>query len=97
LQELNSNGVTHILNVTREIDNFFPSVFKANTRCYVTGILLKDCMISFLPWYFINESNSTITKKIVIFARKAVSTGTEKVYRRRGAARRLIIFADPYL
>jgi len=27
-QELNSNGVTHILNVTREIDNFFPSVFK---------------------------------------------------------------------
>jgi len=28
LEELNSNGVTHILNVTREIDNFFPAVFK---------------------------------------------------------------------
>jgi len=28
LEELNSNGITHILNVTREIDNFFPAVFK---------------------------------------------------------------------
>jgi len=28
LEELNSNGVTHILNITREIDNFFPAVFK---------------------------------------------------------------------
>ena len=28
LEELTANGVTHILNVTREIDNFFPAVFK---------------------------------------------------------------------
>ena len=28
LEELKVNGVTHILNVTREIDNFFPAVFK---------------------------------------------------------------------
>jgi len=28
LEELNANGITHILNVTREIDNFFPAVFK---------------------------------------------------------------------
>jgi len=35
LEELNSNGITHILNVTREIDNFFPTVFKyLNIREY---------------------------------------------------------------
>jgi len=35
LEELNSNGITHILNVTREIDNFFPAVFKyLNVREY---------------------------------------------------------------
>merc|ERR1712106_552125 len=35
LEELNSNGITHILNVTREIDNFFPAVFKyMNIREY---------------------------------------------------------------
>jgi len=35
LEELNSNGITHILNVTREIDNFFPAVFKyLNIREY---------------------------------------------------------------
>jgi len=35
LEELNSNGVTHVLNVTREIDNFFPAVFKyLNIREY---------------------------------------------------------------
>ena len=35
LEELNANGVTHILNVTREIDNFFPAVFKyLNIREY---------------------------------------------------------------
>ena len=28
LEELTANGVTHILNVTREIDNFFSAVFK---------------------------------------------------------------------
>eukprot|EP00095_Tigriopus_kingsejongensis_P008428 snap_masked-scaffold1302_size49677-processed-gene-0.3 protein:Tk08428 transcript:snap_masked-scaffold1302_size49677-processed-gene-0.3-mRNA-1 annotation:"protein phosphatase slingshot homolog 1 isoform 2" len=27
LEELQQNGITHILNVTREIDNFYPSVF----------------------------------------------------------------------
>jgi len=35
LEELNKNGVTHILNVTKEIDNFFPSTFKyLNIREY---------------------------------------------------------------
>jgi protein phosphatase slingshot len=35
LEELNANGITHILNVTREIDNFFPAVFKyLNIREY---------------------------------------------------------------
>jgi len=35
LEELNSNGVTHILNTTKEIDNFFPSIFKyLNIREY---------------------------------------------------------------
>eukprot|EP00094_Tigriopus_californicus_P005019 TCALIF_04833-PA protein Name:"Similar to SSH1 Protein phosphatase Slingshot homolog 1 (Homo sapiens)" AED:0.70 eAED:0.70 QI:0/0/0/0.33/1/1/3/0/790 len=35
LEELQQNGITHILNVTREIDNFFPSVFKyQNIREY---------------------------------------------------------------
>ena len=35
LEELQANGVTHILNVTREIDNFFPAVFKyLNIREY---------------------------------------------------------------
>ena len=35
LEELNENGVTHILNVTREIDNFFPAVFNyLNIREY---------------------------------------------------------------
>jgi len=35
LEELNANGITHILNVTREIDNFFPAVFKyMNIREY---------------------------------------------------------------
>ena len=27
LEELRANGITHILNVTREIDNFYPAVF----------------------------------------------------------------------
>ena len=35
LEELKSNGITHILNVTREIDNFYPAVFKyLNIREY---------------------------------------------------------------
>ncbi|XP_050535370.1 protein phosphatase Slingshot isoform X2 [Daktulosphaira vitifoliae] len=35
LDELNRNGVRHILNVTREIDNFFPGMFKyLNVRVY---------------------------------------------------------------
>ncbi|XP_025199392.1 protein phosphatase Slingshot isoform X3 [Melanaphis sacchari] len=35
LDELNRNGVRHILNVTREIDNFFPGSFKyLNVRVY---------------------------------------------------------------
>ena len=35
LEELNTNGITHVLNVTREIDNFFPAVFKyLNIREY---------------------------------------------------------------
>ena len=35
LEELNANGVTHILNVTREIDNFYPAIFKyMNIREY---------------------------------------------------------------
>ncbi|XP_023321112.1 protein phosphatase Slingshot homolog 2 [Eurytemora carolleeae] len=58
LEELNSNGVTHILNVTREIDNFFPSVFQyMNIREYdveetnllkywdKTFFFIKDCML----------------------------------------------------
>uniref|UniRef100_A0A146KQX0 protein-serine/threonine phosphatase n=1 Tax=Lygus hesperus TaxID=30085 RepID=A0A146KQX0_LYGHE len=35
LEELNKNGVCHILNVTREIDNFFPGMFDyLNIRVY---------------------------------------------------------------
>ncbi|XP_039292990.1 protein phosphatase Slingshot isoform X3 [Nilaparvata lugens] len=35
LDELNKNGVCHILNVTREIDNFFPGMFDyLNIRVY---------------------------------------------------------------
>ena len=35
LEELRTNGITHILNVTREIDNFFPGNFKyKNIRVY---------------------------------------------------------------
>ncbi|XP_018901190.2 LOW QUALITY PROTEIN: uncharacterized protein ssh [Bemisia tabaci] len=35
LEELNKNGVCHILNVTREIDNFFPGMFHyLNVRVY---------------------------------------------------------------
>jgi len=35
LEELNGNGITHILNVTREIDNFFPAIFQyLNIREY---------------------------------------------------------------
>ena len=35
LEELQQNGITHILNVTREIDNFFPAVFTyKNVREY---------------------------------------------------------------
>jgi len=35
LEELQANGVTHILNVTREIDNFFPAGFRyLNIREY---------------------------------------------------------------
>ncbi len=35
LEELRSNGITHVLNVTREIDNFFPAVFTyKNVREY---------------------------------------------------------------
>ena len=30
---MNANGITHILNVTREIDNFFPAVFKYMNIC----------------------------------------------------------------
>ena len=35
LDELRQNKITHILNVTREIDNFFPAVFQyINVRVY---------------------------------------------------------------
>ena len=35
LDELRQNKITHILNVTREIDNFFPAVFQyKNIRVY---------------------------------------------------------------
>ena len=35
LDELRQNNITHILNVTREIDNFFPAVFQyKNIRVY---------------------------------------------------------------
>ena len=43
LDELRQNNITHILNVTREIDNFFPAVFQyKNIRVYdeeVTDLL----------------------------------------------------------
>ena len=57
LEELRANGVTHILNVTREIDNFFPAVFTyLNIREYdveetdllqywdTTYRFLKECL-----------------------------------------------------
>lgn len=35
LEELGHNGISHILNVTREIDNFFPGNFRyLNIRVY---------------------------------------------------------------
>ena len=35
LEELGQNGISHILNVTREIDNFFPGNFRyLNVRVY---------------------------------------------------------------
>ena len=35
LDELRQNNITHVLNVTREIDNFFPAVFQyKNIRVY---------------------------------------------------------------
>jgi protein phosphatase slingshot len=35
LDELTQNSITHILNVTREIDNFFPGNFRyLNVRVY---------------------------------------------------------------
>jgi len=59
LEELSTNGVTHILNVTREIDNFFPSVFQyLNIREYdveetdllkywdKTYLFIKNCLLS---------------------------------------------------
>ena len=59
LEELTANGVTHILNVTREIDNFFPAVFKyLNIREWdveetdllqywnLTYRFIRDCMRS---------------------------------------------------
>ena len=39
LEELTENKITHILNVTREIDNFFPGTFKyKNIRVWDLGI-----------------------------------------------------------
>ena len=38
LEELTENKITHILNVTREIDNFFPGTFKyKNIRVWDLG------------------------------------------------------------
>ena len=58
LEELQANGVTHILNVTREIDNFFPAGFKyLNIREYdveetdllqywdTTYRFIRDCVL----------------------------------------------------
>ena len=58
LDELTANGVTHILNVTREIDNFFPGGFQyLNIREYdveetdllqywdTTYRFIRDCVL----------------------------------------------------
>ena len=49
LEELGQNGITHILNVTREIDNFFPGNFRyLNVRVYDEET--TDLVRHYLTW-----------------------------------------------
>ena len=59
LEELRTNGVTHILNVTREIDNHFPaSLVYKNVRVYdeETTDLLKHFETTYR---FIRQAKAT--------------------------------------
>lgn len=65
LEELNANGITHILNVTREIDNFFPADFKyKNIRVYDEEA--TDLLSHFNETYkFIKEAKDSEGKVLV--------------------------------
>lgn len=54
LEELQKNRVTHILNVTREIDNFFPETFK-----YLNIRVLDEESTNLLPYW--KETHSFIS------------------------------------
>ncbi|KAM5141500.1 protein phosphatase Slingshot homolog 3 [Mantella aurantiaca] len=55
LEELQKNRVTHILNVTREIDNFFPETFQ-----YLNIRVLDEESTNLLPYW--KETHSFISK-----------------------------------
>jgi len=78
LEELNSNGITHILNVTREIDNFFPAAFQyLNIREYdeETTDLLKHWNKTF---NFINDAKEG-GGKVLVHCKMGISRSASTV------------------
>merc|ERR1719186_2275455 len=78
LEELNGNCITHILNVTREIDNFFPAGFQyLNIREYdeETTDLLKYWNKTF---NFINDAKEA-GGKVLVHCKMGISRSASTV------------------
>jgi len=72
LEELRQNGITHILNVTREIDNFFPGSFQyMNVRIYDEET--TDLMKHFNSTYNFIKNAKSSSGKVLVHCKMGIS------------------------
>lgn len=78
LEELRHNGITHILNVTREIDNFFPGAFQyMNIRVYDEEI--TDLMKHFNSTYSFIKTAKSNSGKVLVHCKMGISRSASVV------------------
>jgi len=78
LEELRQNGITHILNVTREIDNFFPGSFQyMNVRIYDEET--TDLMKHFNSTYNFIKNAKSSSGKVLVHCKMGISRSASVV------------------
>jgi protein phosphatase slingshot len=78
LEELRQNGITHILNVTREIDNFFPGTFQyMNVRVYDEEI--TDLLKHFNSTYSFIKTAKASSGKVLVHCKMGISRSASVV------------------